>query len=52
MKTNLSRVLTLFLVLVAQISFAQQNSITGTVSDESGVLPGVSVSIKGGTSGT
>jgi TonB-linked SusC/RagA family outer membrane protein len=52
MKANLSRVLTLFLVLVAQISFAQQNSITGTVSDESGVLPGVSVSIKGGTSGT
>jgi outer membrane receptor protein involved in Fe transport len=51
MKTNLSRVLTLFLVLVAQISFAQQKSITGTVSDESGVLPGVSVSLKGGTSG-
>jgi hypothetical protein len=26
-----------------QISFAQVKSITGTVSDESGVLPGVSI---------
>jgi TonB-linked SusC/RagA family outer membrane protein len=52
MKTKLSRVLTLFLVLVAQVFFAQQISITGIVSDESGVLPGVSVTVKGGTSGT
>jgi TonB-linked SusC/RagA family outer membrane protein len=35
-----------------QISFAQQKSITGTVSDSSGALPGVSITIEGGTSGT
>jgi TonB-linked SusC/RagA family outer membrane protein len=43
MKTNFNGILTLFLALVVQISFAQVKSITGTVSDESGVLPGVSI---------
>ena len=52
MNTNFNRVLTLFLVLVAQIFFAQQKSITGVISDSSGALPGVSVTIEGGTSGT
>lgn len=52
MNTNFNRVLTLFLVLVAQIFFAQQKSITGVISDSSGALPGVSITIEGSTSGT
>jgi TonB-linked SusC/RagA family outer membrane protein len=52
MNTKFNRVLTLFLVLIAQIFFAQQQSITGIVSDSSGALPGVSITIEGGTSGT
>ncbi|MBO3099995.1 SusC/RagA family TonB-linked outer membrane protein [Gelidibacter pelagius] len=53
MKTKFSLILTLCLVLVAQITFAQQKSISGTVSDESGVpLAGVNVLVKGTTTGT
>jgi TonB-linked SusC/RagA family outer membrane protein len=52
MKTKLSGIMTLFLAFVVQISFAQERTITGTVSDESGALPGVSVLIEGTTSGT
>ena len=40
------------LALVVQISFAQDRTISGTVSDDSGPLPGVSVIKKGTTSGT
>tara|TARA_R110002073_G_C9485929_1_gene580432 strand:- start:1596 stop:4775 length:3180 start_codon:yes stop_codon:yes gene_type:complete len=35
-----------------QISFAQEKTVSGTVSDNSGALPGVSVLIKGTTTGT
>jgi len=52
MKTKLSGIMTLLLAFVVQISFAQERTITGTVSDETGVLPGVSVLIEGTTSGT
>ncbi len=52
MKTKLRGILTLFLALVVQFSFAQERTITGTVSDETGPLPGVSVLIEGTTSGT
>jgi TonB-linked SusC/RagA family outer membrane protein len=52
MKTKFKGILTLLLAFVVQISFAQQKSITGTVSDSSGALPGVSITIEGGTSGT
>jgi len=52
MNTKFNRVLTLFLVLVAQIFFAQQKGVTGIVSDSSGALPGVSITIEGSTSGT
>ncbi len=53
MKTKISLILTLCLVFVAQIAFAQQKSISGTVSDESGLpLPGVNILVKGTTSGT
>ncbi len=52
MKTKLSGFLTLFLVLIVQFTFAQEKTITGTVTDESGPLPGVSIIIKGTTTGT
>ncbi|MDH3321756.1 MAG: TonB-dependent receptor [Flavobacteriaceae bacterium] len=52
MKTKLSGIITLFLAFMVQITFAQEKTITGTVSDETGALPGVSVIIEGTTSGT
>lgn len=47
MKTKFNGILTLLLALVVQISFAQEKTVSGTVSEESGPLPGVSVIIKG-----
>ena len=45
--------LTLLMAFVVQFSFAQEKTITGTVSDESGLpLPGVNVVVKGTTTGT
>ena len=52
MKTKFSGILTLLLAFVVQFTFAQEKTITGTVTDESGPLPGVSIIIKGTTSGT
>lgn len=53
MKTKLNGLLTLFMALMMQITFAQERTVTGTVSDASGLpLPGVSVTIKGTTAGT
>ncbi len=52
MKTKLKGILTLFIALVVQISFAQEKTISGTVGEASGALPGVSVVIKGTTTGT
>ena len=52
MKTKFKGILTLFLALVVQISFAQQGTISGKVSDGSGPSPGVSVVVKGSTIGT
>ena len=52
MKTKLRGILTLLLAFVVQMTFAQDRTITGTVSDETGPLPGVSVLIEGTTSGT
>ncbi|MGY8951358.1 MAG: SusC/RagA family TonB-linked outer membrane protein, partial [Flavobacteriales bacterium] len=37
--------------LVVQVSFAQEKTISGTVSDKSGVLPGVSIVIEGSNRG-
>ena len=51
MKSKLKGILTLLLALVVQITFAQEKTISGTVSDISGVLPGVSVIIEGTTNG-
>ncbi len=42
----------LFLGLIVQVTFAQKKSISGSVSDASGKLPGVSVAIKGTSLGT
>jgi len=52
MRTKFSGILTLLLAFMVQITFAQQKTITGTVSDETGPLPGVSVIIKGTNTGT
>ncbi|MBL4745573.1 MAG: SusC/RagA family TonB-linked outer membrane protein [Flavobacteriaceae bacterium] len=52
MKKKFNGILTLLLALVVQFTFAQEKQISGTVSDETGPLPGVSVIIKGTTTGT
>lgn len=52
MKTKFSGFLTLLLALTVQLTFAQDRTITGTVSDETGPLPGVNIIIKGTTTGT
>lgn len=45
--------MTLLLVLVVQFTFAQQKTITGTVSDSFGMpIPGVNLIVKGTTNGT
>ena len=52
MKTKFSSILTLLLAFVVQISFAQQQTISGTVTDEDGLpLPGVNIVVKGTTNG-
>ncbi|WGK63610.1 SusC/RagA family TonB-linked outer membrane protein [Croceiramulus getboli] len=53
MKTKFSGILALFFALVAQIAFAQTKTVTGTVTDDTGVpLPGVNVIVDGTTRGT
>jgi len=52
MKTKYNGFLTLLLAFIVQFTFAQEKTITGTVTDETGPLPGVSILIKGTTSGT
>ncbi len=52
MKTKFNGILTLLLALAVQFTFAQERTISGTVSDESGPLPGVSILIDGTTRGT
>jgi len=51
MKTKFKGVLTLLLALIVQVSFAQEKTVSGTVSDNTGGLPGVSVIIKGTSTG-
>ena len=51
MKTKFKGVLTLLLALIVQVSFAQEKTVSGTVSDNTGSLPGVSVIIKGTSTG-
>jgi TonB-linked SusC/RagA family outer membrane protein len=53
MKLKFNGLLVLLLVLVAQLTFAQERAVSGTVSDNAGMpLPGVSVLVKGTKSGT
>ncbi|WP_452602168.1 carboxypeptidase-like regulatory domain-containing protein [Pontimicrobium sp. MEBiC06410] len=53
MKTKFSGILTLFLAFVVQLTFAQEKSISGTISDENGLpMPGVSVLVVGTSNGT
>ena len=52
MKTKFSGILTLLLAFVVQLTFAQEKTISGTITDNSGIpLPGVNVIIKGTTKG-
>jgi protocatechuate 3,4-dioxygenase beta subunit len=44
MKTKLNGFLTLFIALLVQISFAQERTVTGIVTDNGGIpIPGVNV---------
>ncbi|WP_372755458.1 SusC/RagA family TonB-linked outer membrane protein [Mariniflexile sp.] len=53
MKRKFSGILTLLLAFVVQLTFAQERTISGTVSDASGFpLPGATVVIKGTNTGT
>jgi TonB-linked SusC/RagA family outer membrane protein len=53
MKTKFSGILTLLLVLVVQLTFAQEKMISGAVTDDTGLpLPGVNIIIKGTSTGT
>ena len=53
MRTKFSGILTLLLAFVVQLTFAQEKTISGTITDENSLpLPGVNVIIKGTTTGT
>jgi TonB-linked SusC/RagA family outer membrane protein len=53
MKLKLKGILALFLLLIAQLTIAQDKTISGTVTDGAGVpVPGVNVLVKGSKSGT
>ena len=53
MKLKFNGLLVLLVVLMAQLTFAQERSVSGTVSDNAGMpIPGVSVLVKGTKSGT
>jgi TonB-linked SusC/RagA family outer membrane protein len=53
MKSKNFWILACFFMLISQLGFSQEKTITGTVTDQSGVpLPGVSIVIVGTTTGT
>lgn len=53
MRTNLNGILTLLLAFVVHITFAQEKTISGTVTDQDGLpLPGVNIVVEGTTTGT
>ena len=53
MRTKFSGILTLLLAFVVQLTFAQEKTISGSVSDNSGLpLPGVNIIVKGTSNGT
>lgn len=53
MKTSLRGILTLLLAFVVQLSFAQEKTVTGKVTDADGLpIPGVNIQVKGTDEGT
>ena len=53
MKTKFSIILTLLLVFMVHLGYAQEKSVSGTVIDPSGIpIPGVNVVVLGTTNGT
>ncbi len=53
MRTKLNGISTLLLALVVHLSFAQDKTISGTVTDQDGLpLPGVNIVVEGTTTGT
>ena len=53
MNPKFKMILTLFMALIVQLTFAQQKTVSGTVSDENGLpLIGATVVISGTSSGT
>ncbi|MGB5428113.1 TonB-dependent receptor plug domain-containing protein, partial [Eudoraea sp.] len=53
MRTNLNGILTLLLAFVVHLSFAQDKTISGKVTDFEGLpLPGVNILVEGTTTGT
>jgi TonB-linked SusC/RagA family outer membrane protein len=53
MKLKFNGILVLLVVLMAQLTFAQERAVTGVVSDNAGMpIPGVSVLVKGTKFGT
>ncbi|CAM1348928.1 SusC/RagA family TonB-linked outer membrane protein [Tenacibaculum halocynthiae] len=52
MRTKFNGILTLLLAFLVHVTYAQDKVISGSVSDESGPLPGVTILKKGTTQGT
>ncbi len=53
MRTKFSGILTLLLVFAVQLTFAQQKTVSGLVTDPSAIpLPGVDITVKGTSQGT
>jgi TonB-linked SusC/RagA family outer membrane protein len=52
MRSKLKWIFTLLVALTMQFSFAQEKTVTGTVSDQSGPLPGANVVVQGSKTGT
>ncbi|MGB5822036.1 MAG: SusC/RagA family TonB-linked outer membrane protein [Saonia sp.] len=53
MRTKLNGILTLLLAFVVHLSFAQEKTISGTVTDQDGLpLPGVNIVVVGTSTGT
>src|SRR5690606_7126267 len=53
MRTKLNGLLTLFMAFVVHLTFAQDKTVTGNVTDANGLpLPGVNSVVEGTTSGT
>jgi len=52
MKTKIRILITLWLVMIVQFSFAQDHVVSGVVSDSMGPVADISVTVKGTTKGT